>query len=138
MRYEEKGGYPDSLLEDAYNKEIAILNKTITHQKENMTKLQKGLNHIIDNRDNKIKKLKEKMVNKIYVVTMYRWGDRESHSYVHGVYTDKDLAIEHARREQGYRGGNKYFPEVLEYSPNTPLNEDDVDYKAIIGLKGNK
>lgn len=49
-----------------------------------------------------------------YVVTMYRWGDRECHSYVLGVYTTKTKAEKAAMKEQEYRGGTKYYPECLE------------------------
>ena len=49
-----------------------------------------------------------------YVVTMYRWGDRDNHSYVVGVFTKKNLAIKYAEKEKENRGGTKYYPEVLE------------------------
>ena len=55
----------------------------------------------------------------IYVVTMYRYGDREKHSYVLGVWDDKEQAIWEAKNEQDYRGGNKYYPEVLEFVLNS-------------------
>jgi hypothetical protein len=55
--------------------------------------------------------------DKIYVVTMYRWGDRSSHSYVLGAYTKKNLAIEEANKESENRG-EKYLPEVIELNPN--------------------
>ena len=75
------------------------------------------------------------MKNKIYVVSMYRWGDRESHSYVQGVYTKKSLAIKLAEEERVYRGGNKYYPEVLEFNTNTPKSsEDAATYKIIVDL----
>ena len=50
----------------------------------------------------------------VYVVTMYRWGDRECHSYVLGVYSTKTKALKAGESEQEYRGGTKYYPEVLE------------------------
>ena len=52
---------------------------------------------------------------KLYVVTMYRYADKESHSYVIGVFTDKKVAIKAAEAEKQYRGGNKYYPEILEF-----------------------
>lgn len=48
-----------------------------------------------------------------YVVTMYRWGDRECHSYVLGVFSKKTRAEKAAKREEEYRGG-KYSPECIE------------------------
>ena len=58
----------------------------------------------------------------IYVVTMYRYGDREKHSYDLGVWDDKEQAIKEAEEEQDFRGGNKYYPEVLEFVLNTKHN----------------
>ena len=60
------------------------------------------------------------MKNKLYVVTMYRWGDREAHSYVHGVFLKKHAALKAGEDERMYRGGSKYYPEVLEYDHDTP------------------
>lgn len=53
---------------------------------------------------------------KIYVVTMYRWGDREAHSYVEGAYLDPIVAETMGEHEALYRGG-KYEFEVLEFDP---------------------
>ena len=40
------------------------------------------------------------MINKIiHVVQAYRWGDRENHSYVVGVYDTKEQAIIAADKE---------------------------------------
>ena len=58
------------------------------------------------------------MGNKYYVVTMYRWGNRENHSYFLGIFKDKDKATEAGISHSYYRGG-KYDPEVLEV---------DIDY----------
>ena len=74
---------------------------------------------------------------KIYVVTMYRWGDRESHSYVHGIYTKKELALKMAQEEKEYRGGNKYYPEILEFKKNFPRSsEEEREAKTILELEG--
>lgn len=62
---------------------------------------------------------------KVYVVTMYRWGDRENHSYVLGVWDDKDVAIEKGKEEISYRGG-KYEPEVISIEINSPSSIDTV------------
>ena len=50
---------------------------------------------------------------RVYVVTMYRYGDREAHSYVLGVYSTKTIAETEAVREKDYCGG-KYVPEIIE------------------------
>ena len=55
--------------------------------------------------------------NYLYVVTMYRWGDRESHSYVLGCYGKKTQATKEADAEIAFRGG-KYAPEILEVELN--------------------
>ena len=57
-----------------------------------------------------------------YVVTMYRYGDKENHSYLLGVYDDEELAVSEAQIEQTYRGGNKYYPEVMRCEINLPRN----------------
>lgn len=54
---------------------------------------------------------------KIYVVTMYRYGDREAHSYVLGVWFSPSEAADAAESERVDRGGNKYLPEVLGFTP---------------------
>lgn len=48
-------------------------------------------------------------MNKIFVVTMYRYGDYQKHSYVLGVYSTYYLTILNAYAEVSYRG-QKYFP----------------------------
>ena len=66
---------------------------------------------------------------KIYVVTMYRWGDREAHSYVEGAYIDPIVAETMGEHEALYRGG-KYEFEVLEF------DSSNVDYmKTYIPMK---
>ena len=47
----------------------------------------------------------------IYVVTAYRYGDRDKHSYVVGAYDNLVDANTQARREEMYRGG-KYECEI--------------------------
>lgn len=58
------------------------------------------------------------MSEKIYVVTMYRWGSKEKHSYVLGVYDNKEKAIDSGEEERQHRGGSKYYPECLELNIN--------------------
>lgn len=44
------------------------------------------------------------MGKKIYIVTAYRWGERENHSYPLGVFTKKSKAIKCADEHTEYRG----------------------------------
>ena len=55
------------------------------------------------------------MENNIYVVTAYRFGNREGHSYVVGVSIDKNKALLIADNEEDRRGRNKYHCEILEF-----------------------
>lgn len=71
------------------------------------------------------------MRTKVYVVTMYRWGDRENHSYVLGVYTTKGEAVRAGEREREYRGGNKYYPECLEFD----LNSSNGQVRVVVSLE---
>lgn len=48
----------------------------------------------------------------VYVVTMYRFGDREKHSYVLGVYSTEEKANKAGMEEELHRGG-KYKQECL-------------------------
>lgn len=63
---------------------------------------------------------------------MYKYGDREMHSYVYGVFTKKHHAIKEAEKEREDRGGNKYYPEILEFEDNSTI--DNRNYKTIIEL----
>ena len=54
--------------------------------------------------------------NKIYVTTMYRWGDREAHSYVLYAGFSKHAAIKAGADERIDRG-DKYIPGVDEFTP---------------------
>lgn len=53
----------------------------------------------------------------IYIVTMYRYGSKESHSYVLGVFDDVDIAGEEANKNKVQRG-NKYEPEIVGFELN--------------------
>lgn len=67
---------------------------------------------------------------KVYVVTMYRWGCVEMHSYVLGVFTTKTKAEKAGEREQEDRGG-KYCPLVLEVQLDCSFRES---HKEIVKL----
>jgi hypothetical protein len=65
---------------------------------------------------------------------MYRWGNREAHSYVLGVYTKKALAIKNADEERMSRGWNKYIPEITQFKPNQTLRDEG--FKMLRSLDG--
>lgn len=74
--------------------------------------------------------------NKLYVVTMYRWGERENHSYLLGVFNSKHRAKEIGAEHAEYRG-NKYEPEIVELELNVSYDSYSTrdDYKFIRSLQ---
>ena len=50
----------------------------------------------------------------VFVTTMYRYGNRELHSYVLGVWSTREIAMQAGETEALWRGG-KYEPEVTEW-----------------------
>lgn len=52
-------------------------------------------------------------MNNIYVVTAYRYGDHEKHSYVIGAFSTIEKAEYAAKGEERYRGG-KYSCDIVE------------------------
>lgn len=65
----------------------------------------------------------------VYIVTAYRFGDHEQHSYVVGVYTDLDRAIEIAEEVPEERAG-KYFAEVLKFK----LDSSDQSFEIVLPI----
>tara|TARA_B110000091_G_scaffold194698_1_gene220780 strand:+ start:471 stop:656 length:186 start_codon:yes stop_codon:yes gene_type:complete len=59
----------------------------------------------------------------MYVVEALRFGDRERHSYVVGVYSNKESAEAAVESETDWRGG-KYECVVNEYELNKVRNEE--------------
>jgi len=57
--------------------------------------------------------------NKIYVTTMYRYGDIENDSYVVCAGFSKSKAIDIGEEVKEQRGG-KYHPRVVEFTPDKP------------------
>jgi len=76
---------------------------------------------------------------KVYIVTAYRWGDRETHSYVVGVFDDKELSILAAKTEKEWRGG-KYDCEVVSMKLNESRENNNyvVEYKIEEYFKNEK
>ena len=58
----------------------------------------------------------------VFVVTMYRYGSNENHSYVLGVWSSEELALQAGEAEALWRG-DKYKPEVTAW--NVDANEYD-------------
>lgn len=61
---------------------------------------------------------------KVFIVHMLRYGDRESHSYVLGAYTQLTLAQQEGHKERDYRA-NKYLPCVTEHTLDNVLVADN-------------
>jgi hypothetical protein len=57
------------------------------------------------------------MKKKVYVVTMRRYGDREKHSYVIGVFDNKQSAVIAGGIEEMYRAG-KYSADIEKFKIN--------------------
>ena len=73
------------------------------------------------------------MKNKIYSVRACRWGDRDTHSYMVGVYSKKSKALKAAEIEEDYRGG-KYECEIQEWNIDKGLEGkmfNDIGMKII-------
>jgi hypothetical protein len=71
------------------------------------------------------------MKPEVYTVQACRWGNRENHSYIVGVYPKKAQAIKAAESEEEYRGG-KYACEVLEWELGVGRESNhDIEPKTI-------
>ena len=55
----------------------------------------------------------------LYVVQMYRWGDKDSHSYIEGIYDNRRIACRHGKAEVRQRAG-KYEYKIWKHSLNQP------------------
>jgi hypothetical protein len=64
----------------------------------------------------------------VFVVEMLRWGDRENHSYVIGVFTTREQAELAGDAEVSWRG-NKYEYCISEYKLNF-IPQDKLDNHA--------
>ena len=69
----------------------------------------------------------------IFVVTAYRWGNKEGHSYVVGVFDTGELAIAQAKLEKEWRRG-KYECEVIVMDLNDALKYKN--YERIYKIEG--
>jgi hypothetical protein len=67
----------------------------------------------------------------VYIVTAYRFGDRESHSYVVGAFDNEEESLKQAKLEREWRGG-KYECEVRSMELNESLKYKN--YNVVLGL----
>ena len=102
-------------LQDEMNKMERELDRNraeIDRLKEDLANAKDELKHRRD------AKLKPKTV---YTVTMYRYGNREWHSYVLGAFSSNDIAREWAVKEEEYRDG-KYKAEIIRCEIDSPTD----------------
>jgi len=59
---------------------------------------------------------------KVYVVEMLRYGERELHSYVIGVFPTRTLAEKEGEEEEREFRGGKYEAEILEFELDLPID----------------
>lgn len=59
---------------------------------------------------------------KVFNVHAYRFGDRERHSYLVGIYSTRAKAKNAAKHEEAIRGGNKYRCEIIEIELDNETN----------------
>lgn len=75
------------------------------------------------------------MGKSVYLVTMYRFGDRERHSYTIGIFTTKSKAQRAAEIEESYRGG-KYTAEILRIFLNSYYDQEGATTNCFTIIKG--
>lgn len=63
----------------------------------------------------------------LYVVEMIRYGDREKHSYVIGVFDNHDLATKAGDVHTVWRGG-KYVPVITRHELNSGPSDEELNY----------
>ena len=63
----------------------------------------------------------------VFVTRMLRYGSRELHSYIVGVYTSREQAKFVGKCEEMWRGG-KYEYVVEEFDINASLPQEQWDY----------
>jgi hypothetical protein len=71
---------------------------------------------------------KKQLPRTLYVVEMLRWGDREQHSYVIGVFDSEYDAKQCGEIEKSWRGG-KYEYEVKSIALNDRDDRDGEKYE---------
>lgn len=74
----------------------------------------------------------------VYVVTMQRWGDSESHNYIIGVFTNIADAIREADNEFDHRGRGKYIPKIQSFNLNVSSKGIEIPWSKPIHSKPKK
>lgn len=74
-------------------------------------------------------------MTELYVTTMYRWGDREAHSYLVGIFPTDKAALFAAQREEDNRG-RKYLAtvETIELGHDGSNYDEPLTRRVIKGL----
>lgn len=67
-------------------------------------------------------------MSKVFVVTMYRFGNKEAHSYIKGVFDDLEKAKQSGANEYYNRGSCKYIPFITEHDINKADGEIEIDF----------
>ena len=65
--------------------------------------------------------------SEVYVVTMYRFGDIENHSYILGVFSLKEKAELAGEIEEAWRGG-KYKPAIKQLLVDQDIPKSQLDW----------
>jgi len=76
------------------------------------------------------------MSNKVFVVTMQRWGDSEKHNYVIGAFSTRKRAEYAGELERWWRGG-KYKAKIDEIEIDK-IDQEIIDYGNECGVKEEK
>lgn len=66
----------------------------------------------------------------MYIVIAYRWGNREKHSYIVGIFTNDKDAVNAAELETNFRGGK--YACFVEKSNTNEYNQDKENYTEVI------
>lgn len=75
------------------------------------------------------------MKTTLYSVTAYRFGNRQRHSYIVGIYSSKTKALNAANVEEDYRGG-KYNCEVIQVDLDNGIEgSNDITHKVVKELE---
>jgi hypothetical protein len=64
------------------------------------------------------------MEKNCYIVLMRRWGDIEGHTYIHGIYTDKDTTIKQGQLERK-NSDIKYEYQVMVWQMNSEIGRQE-------------
>lgn len=69
----------------------------------------------------------------VYIVEALRYGDREKHSYIAGVFDNVEAANNAAKAEEVWRAG-KYECVVFAHGVNTNADPEKLEYAGLNSL----